>query len=48
MRSWSTDEHKQMWVSCSRDHLSRTINIHWRTEDEFTKDTSSSEMIYSQ
>ncbi len=37
-----------MQVSCSKDHLFRTIDIYQRTEDEFTKDTSSSEMIYSQ
>ncbi len=37
-----------MQVLCLRDHLSRTIDIHRRTEDELMKDTSSSEMIYTQ
>ncbi len=39
MRDRSTNEHKQMQVSCARNHLSRTINIHWETKDEFSKDT---------
>jgi len=44
----STDRHKQVRVSCAENHLSRTINIHQEIENEFTKDTSSSEMIYTQ
>ncbi len=42
MRDQSTDEYKQMQVSCSRDQLFRTIAIHWRTKDEFQKSISSS------
>jgi len=45
-RDQSTDRHKQMQVSCARDHLSRTINIHQETEDEFLKDTNDRRMIY--
>ena len=48
MRDWSTDRHKQMQVSCAENHLSRTIDIHWRIEDEFLKNTSHCEMIYTQ
>ncbi len=47
-RDRSTDRHKQVRVSYAENHLSKTIDIHWETEDEFTKDTSSSEMIYTQ
>ncbi len=36
-----------MQVSCARDHLSRTIDIHWETKDEFSKDTDDRRMIYS-
>ncbi len=46
MRDQSTNEYKQMQVSRSRDQLFRTIAIHWETEDEFSKDTSSCWMIY--
>ncbi len=46
MKDWSSDEYKQMQVSCSKDLLSETIAIHQRTKDEFQKSTSSSWMIY--
>ncbi len=46
-RDWSTDKHKQMQVSYARNHLSRTINIHQETKDEFLKDTDDHWMIYS-
>ncbi len=45
-RDWSTDRHKQMQVSCARDYLSRTINIHQEIKDEFLKDTDDHWMIY--
>ncbi len=35
-----------MQVSCARDYLSRTIDIHWETKDEFLKDTDDCWMIY--
>ncbi len=35
-----------MQVSCSKDLLSETIAIHWRTKDESQKSTSSSWIIY--
>ena len=35
-----------MQVSCSKDLLSETIAIHWRTKDESQTRTSSSWMIY--
>ena len=44
-RDWSTDRHKQMQVSCARDYLSRTINIHQEIKDEFLKDTDDNWMI---
>ena len=37
-----------MQVSCARDHLSRTIDIHWETKDEFLKDINSRWLIYTQ
>ena len=46
MRSWSSNEYKQMQVSCSEDFLSETITIHQRTKDESQKSTSSNWMIY--
>ncbi len=33
-KDWFTDRHKQMQVSCSRNYLSRTINIHQETKDD--------------
>ena len=47
MRDWFTDRHKQMQVSCARDHLSRTIDIHQETKNEFLKDTDDHWIIYS-
>ncbi len=35
-----TDRHKQVQVSCAENHLSRTIDIHRRIEDELAKDAS--------
>ncbi len=29
-----------MQVSCARNHLSKTINIHWETKNKFLKDTN--------
>ncbi len=46
MRDWSSDEYKQMQVSCSEYLLSETIAIHWRTKDESQKSISNSQMIY--
>ena len=46
MRDWSSDEYKQMQVSCSEDFLSETIAIHWRIKDESQKSTSINWMIY--
>ena len=37
MRDWSSDEYKQVQVSCSKDLLSETIAIHWRIKDESQK-----------
>jgi len=47
-RDWSTDKHKQVRVSYAENYLSRTIDIHWETEDEFLKDTDDCQMIYTQ
>ncbi len=47
-RDQSTDRHKQMQVSCAENHLSRTFDVNWRTENELSKDTSSHWMIYIQ
>ncbi len=35
-----------MQVSCVENHLSRTIDIHWETKNEFSKDTDDCQMIY--
>jgi len=48
MRDWSTYKHKQMQVSYAENHLSRTIDIHWKIEDESSKNTSYHEIIYIQ
>ncbi len=48
MRSWSTDRHQQVRVSCAENHLSRTFDVNQRTENEFSKDTSSCWLIYTQ
>ncbi len=48
MRSWSTDKHQQVQVSCSENYLSRTLDINQRIEDEFMKDASSCWLIYIQ
>ncbi len=45
-RDWFTNRHKQMQVSCVRDHFSRTIDIHRETKDEFSKDTDDCQIIY--
>ncbi len=37
-----------MQVSYVENHLSKTFNVNWRTEDEFSKDTNSHWMIYTQ
>jgi len=47
-RDQSIDRYKQMRVSCAENHLSKTIDIHQRIEDEFLKDTSHREIIYTQ
>ncbi len=46
MRDWSSDEYKQMQVSCLEDLFSETITIHRRTKDKSQKSTSCSWMIY--
>ena len=40
MKDWSSNEYKQMQVSCSENLLSETIAIHWRTKDESQKSTT--------
>ncbi len=37
-----------MQVLYAENHFFKTINIHWKTENEFLKDTSSRKMIYTQ
>ncbi len=48
MRSWSTDRHQQVRVSCLENYLSRTLDINRRIEDELVKDASSHWLIYLQ
>ncbi len=36
-----------MQVSCARNYLFKTIDIHQETKDEFLKDTDDCQMIYS-
>ncbi len=34
-----------MQVSCAENHLSKIIDIHWETKDEFSKDTDDHQII---
>ena len=48
MRSWFTDKHQQVQVSCSENYLFKTFDINQRIEDELAKAASSCWLIYTQ